>query len=116
MKCNHCTSPVSDAEWQKILSDLTPHERSFLEGKPLSEAYKAGFAAAKRGRVAALSENAKLYPEGRTFYYEGDLPTECVDVLVGMYGLEPHISFHCPADMLDEIEDFFSDYPHALGT
>jgi hypothetical protein len=44
-------SSVSDAEWQQILSELTQYERSFLEGKPLSEAYKAGFAMAKRDRA-----------------------------------------------------------------
>jgi hypothetical protein len=67
--------------------------------------------------AAALYEpidNAKLFPEGRTFYYEGNKPAEFAYVLEENYGLEPNISFHCPPELLDEIEDPMEEYP--LGT
>jgi hypothetical protein len=103
--------PGTDEELATVLRDAA---------SVLGDAIDAIKEAALQGLIPtapkAPSENAKLYPEGRVFYYEGDLPTECVDMLVGVYGLEPSISFHCPADMLDEVEGFFSDYPHALGT
>jgi hypothetical protein len=53
---------------------------------------------------ADKDELAELYPEGRHLYYEGDDPVGFIKELKEKYGLDVFVSFHCPAELLDEIE------------
>lgn len=55
--------------------------------------------------------SAELWPEGRTLYYEGDDHEGFVRELKKL-GLEPTISFHCPAPLLDTLYESV----HPLGS
>jgi hypothetical protein len=52
---------------------------------------------------ADKNELVELYPEGRHLYYEGDDPAGFIKELKERYGLGVSVSFHCPAELLDEI-------------
>jgi hypothetical protein len=58
---------------------------------------------------ADKNELVELYPEGRHLYYEGDDPTGFIKELKERYGLDVSVSFHCPAELLDEI--YSGKYP-----
>jgi hypothetical protein len=62
-------------------------------------------------------EVARLYPEGRTFYYEGDNPEGFAAAVYALFGdrveTEVTVIVHCPPGLLVRLEKAF---PGVLGT
>lgn len=114
---DHPTAEERAAAEAKVNNDAVLSEHLGAGAKTLSSARDEWNAEAVAERAAKLEEPLdELYPEGRTFYYEGTAPIGFIASIKNMFDLDVTVTVHVPADKLRDFNTAAAERGWPLGT